>query len=171
MVSYFFDTSAIIKAYRLESGTDWINGVIGQKPSPRISISELVRVEVPSTLYRIEREKQIDEAMTNWAYNRFERDIRLSEPTYNQRKYIVISITSTIIERAASLLEKYRRGSPNALRSLDAIQLACAIIARDTLAASERDEMVFVTADKQLIGSAGNEGFSATNPVFPFSVP
>lgn len=171
MVSYFFDTSAIIKAYRFEPGTDWINGVIGQRPSPRIFISELARVEVPSALHRIEREKHIDEAMTNWAYNRFERDVRLSEPIYKHRKYIVLSLTSMIIERAAGLLEKYRRGSPNALRSLDAIQLACAIMARDTLAASEREEMAFVTADRQLMGSAGNEGFTAINPVFPTTAP
>src|SRR5437660_743472 len=99
MVSYFFDTSAIVKAYRLEPGTDWVNGVIGQKPSPRIFISELSRVETPSTLYRIEREMRSDEAITNWAYNRFERDIRLSDPIHKQRKYIVISLASVTIER------------------------------------------------------------------------
>lgn len=171
MVSYFLDTNAIIKAYRLEPGTDWINGVIGQKPSPRIFISELARVEVPSTLYKIEREKRIDEAITNWACNRFERDIRLSDPSHKQRKYIVISFTPITFARAAELLKKYRSGSPNALRSLDGIQLACAIIARDTLPASERDEIAFVTADRQLLGIAGNEGFTVLNPVFPPPAP
>jgi hypothetical protein len=63
------------------------------------------------------------------------------------------------------LLRDYRSGTPKGLRSLDALQLACAMRARKTLAPEEQPQMVFVTIDKQLSGCAANEGFATFNPV------
>jgi len=39
MISYFFDTNAIVKAYRLEPGTDWINSILSKRPQPNAESS------------------------------------------------------------------------------------------------------------------------------------
>ncbi len=164
-ITYFFDSSAIIKAYVYEPGSDWVNALMRTRnPSPRIFIAELARVEVASTLYRIERENQVDVALTNWARNKFEHDLR-TQQGYRGARYIVVYLTADILSRATTLLEHYRSGTPHALRSLDSIQLASALVARNTLPSAEQGEMRFVTLDRQLSGCATHEGFAVVNPL------
>ncbi len=168
MPACFFDTSALIKAYIPEHGSSWVIGVMRAKaPTPRMFISELSRVEVPSALYKLERLRGYAQAFTDTAMNIFARDLRLSAPPRQLRVFDIITLTDAALVRAGTLLEKYRTGKPFALRSLDAIQLACATFARDGLPSSEQTGMVFATVDRQLRGVAAAEGFVVINPEYP----
>jgi predicted nucleic acid-binding protein len=64
---------------------------------------------------------------------------------------------------AAGLCTQYWEMRPYPLRSLDAIQLACAIATARGLP----DELVFVTADARLSAIAPLEGFQVINPPYP----
>ena len=49
MADYFFDSSALVKAYVAEAGTNWVRTILDD-PQHRISISALAEVEVISAL-------------------------------------------------------------------------------------------------------------------------
>ena len=168
MTTYFLDTNALIKAYIHERGSPWINTTLAKKSSqPRICISEISRVELPSALYKIERIRGYSQALTDTAINTFARDLRLSAASRRLRVYEITPLSDEVLTLADALLEKYRSGKPYALRSLDAIQLASAQIARASLPLAEQGDFIFVTADRQLRGVAGVEGLQTVNPEYP----
>jgi predicted nucleic acid-binding protein len=47
VADYFFDSSALVKAYIDEAGTNWVRTILDD-PQHRISISALAEVEVTS---------------------------------------------------------------------------------------------------------------------------
>ena len=51
MADCFFDSSALVKAYIAENGTDWVRAILND-PQHSISISALAEVEVTSALTR-----------------------------------------------------------------------------------------------------------------------
>ena len=95
--------------------------------------------------------------------SRFERHLD-ADNGYRHSLYTILLINDAVLVEAQRLLRAYRSGTPKGLRSLDALQLACAIRARKTLAPEEQPQMVFVTIDKQLSGCAANEDFVTFNP-------
>jgi predicted nucleic acid-binding protein len=59
MKRYFLDTSALVKIYHREVGSDFcLNLYTGQA---HLSISELARVELQSAVFRKYREKELNE--------------------------------------------------------------------------------------------------------------
>lgn len=167
MPAYFFDTNALVKVYIYERGSPWVNAAMAGKPPPGIYISELARVELPSALYKVERIRAYSQALTDTAINRFHADLRLSAPTRRLKVFEIAPLSAQVLALADSLLRAYRTGNPYALRSLDAIQLASAVLARFSLPATERGSFTFVTVDRQLRGVAGAEGFPTINPEHP----
>jgi predicted nucleic acid-binding protein len=91
---------------------------------------------------------------------RFERHITLSDPARPSPHYRVVPVTASVFALAAELCNQYWRSLPSPLRSLDAIQLACAI----ATAASLAGDLAFVTADARLAVVAQMEGFATINP-------
>lgn len=167
-MTYFLDTNALIKAYIHEAGSPWVHRVMAGKASaPRICISEVTRVELPSALYKIELIRGYSRAFTDTAINTFARDLRLSAASRRLRVYVITPLSDPVLALAETLLEKYRSGTPYALRSLDSIQLASAQLARASLNLTDRADFIFVSADRQLLGVAGSEGFSTINPERP----
>jgi len=127
-------------------------------------ISELTRVEMRSSLYKLERIYQYHSAFTDAAIQRFERHLSLVASTPKDTAYRIVTLGPDVLLRASLLLHTYRSGKPHAIRTLDAIQLASAIIARGSLPHQERDQLRFVTSDKQLIGVATHEGLTVIRP-------
>lgn len=69
MADYFFDSSALVKAYIAEAGTDWVRTILDH-PQHRMSISALAEVEVTSALTRRFNEgdltqAEVDQHVTN----------------------------------------------------------------------------------------------------------
>jgi predicted nucleic acid-binding protein len=64
-------------------------------------------------------------------------------------------INPPVLEAASTLVDRHY------LRALDAIQLGCAIVARDLLAAPG---MRFISSDHDLIEAAWQEGFDTWDP-------
>lgn len=168
MATYFFDTNALIKFYVFDATSYWAIGVEGQKrPRNRLIVSEIVRVEIPSAMYKIGRMvPMVDASEIDLGLRRFRRHLR-AEASYRRSRFMVCLLNELVLQQADTLLEKYRAGQPKALHSLDALHLASALIARQTLAEHERASMVFVSAGRQLRGCAQAEGFAAQDPNAP----
>ena len=69
-------------------------------------------------------------------------------------EYLIVPLDEAVITRARNLVTRYP------LRTLDAIQLACAIEATTILS----ELMAFVSGDNNLLTAAAAEGFVTDNP-------
>ena len=72
MKRYFLDTSALVKIYHREDGSDFCLELYTN--NSHIFISELARVELHSAVYRKQREKQLNAKALNAVRKMFELD-------------------------------------------------------------------------------------------------
>ncbi|RLC12697.1 MAG: hypothetical protein DRI57_17425 [Deltaproteobacteria bacterium] len=128
---FFIDTSALIKLYHEESGTERLTRLIISE-TPIIVISDLTIIEMVSALAKKVRTREIDEHIFNEAVLNFENDVSAFEVT---------DINENIKRYASYLLKTV--GMQRGLKSLDSLQLASA------LAAPETPEL-FIAADNLL---------------------
>ena len=72
--------------------------------------------------------------------------------------YEFIELTSTVVDRAKQLLERYT------LRAYDAVQLSSALLANESLARSRMTPLIFLGSDRNLLAAAVGEGLSTDDP-------
>ena len=140
MKRYFLDTSALVKIYHREDGSDYCLELYANRSD--IIISELARVELHSAVYRKQREKQLNIKALNAVVKMFRQDC--------DEKYEVLQIASLVYDEACSLLSRY--SNLYGLRTLDSLQLAT------FLNYCEKDRDCFVCADKKLTAVVECEG-------------
>jgi predicted nucleic acid-binding protein len=109
---YFLDTSALVKIYHREPGSDAVLSIYNS--GNVIFISELSRLEFASTIYRKFRNKEIDENTLRILEDKFLSDI------YN--RFRIIPLASSLIDVALDFITEHGRSKH--LFTLDAIQLA-----------------------------------------------
>ncbi len=107
----YLDTSALVKLYIWEEGTEAVRGII--KEADLVATSKVAYVETKAALSRLHREKNLTEEDYQLAKNSFQRD---------WNNYLVVELTEMIIKMGGELTEKY------ALRGFDAIHLASALL-------------------------------------------
>lgn len=103
------------------------------------------------------------------ALNRRKRELSLSQTDYTQlvadfaqvcaTEYQLVEFSKPVLERAQQLLERY------SLRAGDATQLACALIANDTLQAAQVPALIFVASDTRLLDAARTESLTVDDPL------
>jgi predicted nucleic acid-binding protein len=113
-VKIFLDTSSLIKLYFREEGTANLDKIFTENIVTEIFVSEITKTEFFSAIYKKLR--------TNELVLKNATDI-LGAFLADENKYNFILINSEIIKVSQTLIEKYGVAG---LRSLDAIQLACA---------------------------------------------
>jgi hypothetical protein len=148
LTDYFFDTSALLKRYLRESGSDWVRALL-RSPLHSITLSTLATVEVNAVVAR----QQKGQRLTLLRINRI-RALYLAHLSA-ANGYIRIPISEALLERASDLAGQYQ------LRALDSIHLASAIIGR----AAMNIQFVFVTSDKELLAAAKAEKFPIDDPL------
>jgi len=142
-MDYFFDSSAIIKRYHRETGTEKVDEIVDG--IGEIYISSLALIETIATLRRKVKERKL-------THNRFSK--LKSAFLYDvEKRYALIPIEDSLVVDALYLAEKY------AMKSLDSLQLASALKIK-----SVEEEIIFVSADLQLLKFAQKEGFEIFNP-------
>lgn len=155
MPKYFFDTSALAKAYRKEIGSDFIDRILSEPGSQHI-ISRLTIVEMESVLASKQRMGEIDHQSAMIARRRLEADL-------GRRRLLVATVNDEHFRTARELPVKH--GAAETLRTLDALHLLVALeLKRAGLL------MVFVAADQRLCRVAMLEGFAVTDPEQPPSI-
>lgn len=146
----YFDSSALVKRYAKEFGTNFIIDLCLQK-NTSVIISDITIVELGSTFARKLREENITE----------DEYILMLDALLNDYldKYFRINIGFEI------LILSIRLAKRNSLRAYDAVQLACAINAREIIMSTEpKSDIVFVVADYALEKAAEMEGLKTINP-------
>ena len=148
---FYFDASALVKRYLTETGSAWVNRVTDPSTGNAILLAEITRVEVAAALAARHRAPR--------GITRAERDglIRLLS-RHCMSEYSLIVASPHILDRAVSLTQNHR------LRGYDAVQLATALAANDSLVTASLSSLTFVAADGDLITAARIEGLTAENP-------
>ncbi len=147
MSTYFVDTSALAKRYIAETGSSWVLSWVEPPANNVIVVSELAIVEMHSLFARRQREGKL--SLTS-IYS-----LRVDFLLHFENEYLSVPIEGSILKHAQHLITNYT------LRTLDAIQLACALHAENILSVS----MNFVSADNNLLTAATAEGFMTDNPL------
>jgi predicted nucleic acid-binding protein len=150
MANYYADSSALVKRHVYETGTVWFRALCEPTAGNVIITARISTVEVYSALNRRQREAHL--SATDYA------DIVADFDAICTTEYQFVELTASIIERTKSLLERY------SMRAYDAVQLASALIAHDTLASAGLSPLTFLAADDRLLATAQAEGLTTDNP-------
>lgn len=141
----FFDTSALVKYFHIEEGTEQITALINDSNN-EIWVLELARIEFISALFRKYRAHLI----TN---NQLESAIEGFETEY--ASFNIEPLSQPVAFEAEYLLKKY--GKTEGLRTLDALHFAAFRLIAE-------EGWYFVAADEVLCQTVQLEGFKVINP-------
>jgi predicted nucleic acid-binding protein len=150
VADYFFDSSALVKAYIAEAGTNWVRTILDD-PQHRITISALAEVEVTSALTRRFNEGDLTRPELDQAYDELSQDCAT---------YLLVDVTGQILDAAVGNARQY------SLRAYDAVQLASAVAVRTALLATQGNavEFILVSADNDLNDAARLEALEVDDP-------
>jgi predicted nucleic acid-binding protein len=154
MVHYYFDTSALVKYYVIETGTQWVKELIEERSNDQwanvASTSVLTWAETISAFASRHRSKGISNGLCAALIARFLRD--------GQSRYARLPADDSAINLAIELIQRHH------LRAYDAVQLATAMRLNQVLRENRLSPLTFVSADGVLCDAARAEGMSAENP-------
>ncbi len=148
MTHYFFDTSGMFGIFRKQQHTNISGGAVWEalsasaSPSgagwgaPKIVVSAIMPYEAIRSLFLKDQSQNTILEMTKFEVER--------------RSWTVVEVTREVLQNASELMGKY------ALKSFDAIHLACALKAK-----TDYGDVIFVTQDKMLRNAAKEEGVTA----------
>ncbi len=146
MTLHYLDSSAWVKRYCLETGSEWIGDFFAQAPA--VVCSALGMIEVLSTLARKKKAHELGLEAFREKSREAERDFGLFHRIY---------LTPELLDLASSLARE------RALRGADTVHLASACFLRDRIGDGET-EVRMITCDGELLAAARNCGFSVINP-------
>ncbi len=146
MNCYFLDSTAFVKLFVQEDGTDAIIRLMEATEDNRKLISAGTPLEVYAALKRREREGGISHADSDAARHilRVEAARMVQQP-----------LNPAVLEAARQLLDRHE------LRAADALQLGAAVVAREMF---QGMEIIFVSGDRRLLDAAATERFETLNP-------
>jgi uncharacterized protein len=150
MADYYADSSVLVKRHVREAGTDWFRMLADPASGQVITTARISQVEVYSALNRRVRET----VLTPDQYAEIAADFAALCLT----EYQFIELTPAVVARARDLLEQH------AWRAYDAVQLAAALTARDSLVSAGLAAPSFISSDDRLLTAAQLEGLLADNP-------
>jgi predicted nucleic acid-binding protein len=147
---YFLDSSAVVKRYVTESGSDWIRSLSDPDAQNPLIIARIAWVEVLSALARRQREGSLTGDDVAQAIRTFRYDLDM--------QYQVVELDRALAATAGELVVRHP------LRAYDAVQLASALRIQTNLEQNGVSGLAFVSADDRLLAIAQVEGLSTDNP-------
>ena len=151
MVNFaYFDTSALLKQYVTEIGSNWVRTYLASTVAPAVFTSHLTAVEATCAFARRLREGILLPADHAKAVQAFDYDI-----TY---RYNLLDVMPVTIDTARRLAAQHP------LRAYDAVQLATAWLLNEYLLHTSKPPLTFICADDHLIAVAQAAGLLTDNP-------
>ena len=141
----FFDTSALVKRYADEAGTETVDQLI-ETTEDTVVITSLSVIEIASAFRRKYNRGEISERKRDGLLRSF-----FEEAT---ERFVIIPVDEDCFESAFNLVLE------DDLRTLDSLQLAAALGLP-----TPNTGTTFVCADEKLVGVAAQHGLSTRNPI------
>jgi predicted nucleic acid-binding protein len=145
--NYFMDSSALVKHFIDENGSEAVCRIVENE---KIIISRLTQVEVISAIARWSR-KQSPMLDINALIEAFQYFVT--------ERFNIVEINPKPALEIAVRIAKH-----HGLRAADSIQLACALIAKQSIGS---DPFTLVSCDRELNSAAQIEGIAVENPDLP----
>ena len=150
MALYYLETSALVKLYVFEPGTERLVSLAASSAGHRFAILALAQVEFRSAIRRQERGGEVSRSEADALIESFRQ--------HSEGRFVVQPFTDALLDVALALIDGYP------LRGFDAIQLAGYLMLRSV---SVAEDPIFVCADKALLSAARNEGCPVLDPNLP----
>ncbi len=153
MTCYFLETTAFVKLFVQEPGTDPLIRLMESVEDNRKLIAASAPLEVYAAIRRRERAGGISPADAAAALDilRLEAARMVQEP-----------LNPAVLEAARQLVDRTQ------LRWPDAVQLGAAMVAREMF---QGTEIIFVSAAERMLEAARAEGFNTLDPVKEAPIP
>lgn len=146
MSIYYAETSAVVKLYVREPGTERMLRLADPAGGNTLAVLGLTRVEFRSAIRQRERAGDVTHEIAD--------NLIGSMDEHLANFFLVQPLTDLVMQEAAALLDRH------ALRAYDAMQLAGCIMLRARLAR----HATFVCSDRQLLKAAADEGIAILDP-------
>lgn len=147
MALYYVETSALVKLYVREPGTERLLQLANNAAENRLVVLAVSAIEVRSAVRRRERAGDIDPKMSALILDRLRQHL--------EARFLRQVLSDAVLDNAGEMIDRY------ALRAYDAIQLA-GCLALQTVAGPEVP--IFVCADQQLLEAARSELLPVLDP-------
>ena len=147
MAFYYLETSALVKLYVRESGTERVLALANRTAENRLAILGLTQVELRSAVRRRERNGEIPPLVASQLLETFKRHL--------ETRFVSQTISDFVLDVASALIDRH------ALRAYDAVQLAGYVALRSS---TGTDVPVFVSSDYALLEAARLEGIPTLDP-------
>lgn len=147
MALYYLETSALVKLYVREAGTERLLALAARSSENRLAILALAQVEFRSAIRRREKNGEIPPLVAAELLEAFKRHV--------EGRFLTQMVTDFVLDVASVLVDRY------ALRAFDAVQLAGYMVVRSS---SGTDMPVFVCSDQELLMAAKQEGVPILDP-------
>ncbi|MFQ6117784.1 MAG: type II toxin-antitoxin system VapC family toxin [Candidatus Bipolaricaulia bacterium] len=150
MPTFYFDTSAVVKRYKTEEGTEFVDQLFSLlEKSDRAATSFLTVLEFISAGRRLLKAGEITTEDFESMLGNFLTDV--------EKHFILRALDNSIIADAIDKVVKH------ALRSADSVQLATAVEV-GSLLKEAGEEFIFVAGDDELCKAARAERLDVINP-------
>ena len=146
MALYFLETSALVKLYVRELGTDRLLPLVANRPENRFAVLAISAVEARSAIRRRQRDGDIEPNSVDLVLDSLQKHM--------ESLFIRQVVNDRVIEGASEMVDRYT------LRAYDAIQLAGCLL----LGAIESQALTFVCSDHQLLAAARSEHLKVLDP-------
>ncbi|MBZ5728768.1 MAG: type II toxin-antitoxin system VapC family toxin [Acidobacteriia bacterium] len=150
MALYYLETSALVKLYVREPGTDQLLRLTRREHDHRFAVLAITPVEFRSAIRRRQRMGDFSPLAAGELIGRLTQHLDV--------KFLCQAINDAVLYTAAGLIDRHP------LRAYDAIQLAgCLVLATS----AGKEKPVFVCADIELLRAAESERLPSLNPTIP----
>jgi predicted nucleic acid-binding protein len=140
----YFDSSALVKRYLREEGTEAVKSILGT--SEEVSTSKLTYPEILSAFMRKWRAHEIEKRPFQTAVDQFEDD---------WKHMLVIEFHDQLLDVIKRVMQRYP------LKAADSVHLSSALWHRG----AAKENITFVTSDVNLLRAAQAEKLKAINPL------
>jgi predicted nucleic acid-binding protein len=147
---YFLDSIALVKRYAVETGTAWVSNLCNSANGDTVLIVSITIVEVAAALASKRRSQEITPEAYAQVMQDFIRDASV--------QYRVLGVDQNVVTLGVELTGRQK------LRGYDAVQLAVALTINNALVGQQISPLTFISADRDLLTAANNEGLSTDDP-------
>ncbi|MFZ0803887.1 MAG: type II toxin-antitoxin system VapC family toxin [Terriglobales bacterium] len=144
---YYLETSALVKLYVYEPGTERMLGLATSGANHRFAILSLAQVELRAAIRRRQRGGEISDHDAEEVIGSFRQ--------HSEGTFLIQPVSDSLLDVGVALVDRY------ALKGYDAMQLAGYTLLRSI---STTEAPIFVCADKALLSAARNEHYAVLDP-------
>lgn len=146
----FTDSSAVIKRYVREVGSQWVRSIFTALPANQVYIAGITSVEVVFAITRRGRGDARTQRIASSACTLFLTDYAAD--------YEIVEVSALLLDQAVQLAQRH------SLRGYDAVQLAAGMQVNQFNLTLGLPPIVFVSGDRDLNAAASAEGLTVDDP-------